>query len=63
MTRRGGAKSRGGTRFGGRRERMAYGKRDVRHGKESGKGIKELAEGGPFPLASKEGDLWGEGVV
>jgi hypothetical protein len=42
---------------------MAYGKRDVRHGKESGKGIKELAEGGPFPLASKEGDLWGEGVV
>ena len=46
-----------------RREKAAYGKREVWHGKESGKGVEELAESGPFPLASKKGDLGCKGVV
>jgi hypothetical protein len=63
MTRTGRDKSREGTRFGGEGIGQAYGKRDVRHGKESCKGVKELAEGSPFPLASEESDLCGKGVV
>ena len=46
-----------------RRKKVAYGKGNVWDSKESGKSVEELAEGSPFPLASKEGDLSGKGVV
>jgi hypothetical protein len=62
MTRPGRAKSREGTRRK-RRKKVAYGKRNVWHSKESSKGVEELAENSPFPLAPEEGDLSGEGVV
>ena len=53
----------GGDAIWKRRKKVAYGKRNVRHSKESSKGEEELAENSPFPLAPEEGDLSGEGVV
>jgi hypothetical protein len=50
-TRRG--KSRKRTRLNKRRGKVTYGKGKVRDSKESCKGVEELAEGSPFPLASK----------
>jgi hypothetical protein len=46
-----------------RRKKVAYGKRNVWHCKESGKGVEELAEDCPFPLAPEERDLRDKGVV
>lgn len=46
-----------------RKKKMAHGKRKVWDCKESGKGVEELAEDGPFPLAPKERELRCEGVV
>lgn len=46
-----------------RRKKVAYGKRNVWHCKESGKGVEELAEDCPFPLAPEERDLRCKGVV
>ena len=46
-----------------RRNKVAYGKRNVWHCKESGKGVEELAEDSPFPLPSEERDLRCKGVV
>jgi len=46
-----------------RRKKVAYGKRNVWHCKESGKGAEELAEDCPFPLTPEERDLRGKGVV
>ena len=46
-----------------RRKRVTYGKRKVWHCKESGKGVEELAEDGPFPLAPEERDLRCKGVI
>ena len=48
----------GGDAIWKRKKKVAYW-----HGKESSKGVEELAENSPFPLASEEGDLSGEGVV
>jgi hypothetical protein len=46
-----------------RRKKVAYGKRNVWHCKDSCKGVEELAEDSPFPLAPEERDLRCEGVV
>ena len=62
MKRSGRDKSREGTRFG-REGKLAYGKRNVWHCKESGKGVEELAEDSPFPLAPEKRDLRGKGVI
>ena len=62
MTRPGRARSREGARRK-RRKKVVYGKRTIWHSKESSKGVEELAENSPFPLAPEEGDLSGEGVV
>ena len=53
----------GGDAIWKRKKKVAYRKRNVWHGKESSKGVEELAENSPFPLASEEGNLSGEGVV
>jgi hypothetical protein len=63
MTRRERDKSRGGTRFGREGDGETYCKRNVGHGKEGCKGVEELAEGCPFPLASEERDFGDKGVV
>jgi hypothetical protein len=51
----------GGDAIWKRKKKVVYGKRNVWHGKESSKGsskgVEELAENSPFPLASEEGDL------
>jgi hypothetical protein len=46
-----------------RKKKVAYGKRNIWHCKESGKGVEELAEDSPFPLAPEERDLRCKGVV
>jgi hypothetical protein len=47
----------GGDAIWKRRKKVAYRKTNVWHGKESSKGVEELAENSPFPLASEEGEL------